>query len=69
MRSCVTPGGYLLLATFSEQGADGCSGITTRKYSEQTMTNLLILNLKKSTALLLIIKLLPEVFRISYSAV
>jgi 2-polyprenyl-3-methyl-5-hydroxy-6-metoxy-1,4-benzoquinol methylase len=38
---CIKPGGYLILATFSEQGPKKCSGLDIKRYSEVTMTALL----------------------------
>ncbi|MEO8589334.1 MAG: class I SAM-dependent methyltransferase [Flavobacteriales bacterium] len=32
------PGGLMILATFSEQGPERCSGIPVKRYSEQQMT-------------------------------
>ncbi|MBV6479869.1 MAG: hypothetical protein HGGPFJEG_02673 [Ignavibacteria bacterium] len=37
---CIKPGGYLIIATFSEQGPDKCSGLPVKQYSEASMTNL-----------------------------
>ncbi len=38
---CIKPGGYLILATFSEQGPKKCSGLDVKQYSESSMTELL----------------------------
>jgi len=35
------PGGLLILATFSENGPEKCSGIPVQRYSEATMTECL----------------------------
>jgi len=38
---CIKPGGYLIIATFSEQGPLKCSGLFIKQYSETSMTGLL----------------------------
>jgi 2-polyprenyl-3-methyl-5-hydroxy-6-metoxy-1,4-benzoquinol methylase len=38
---CINPGGYLIIATFSEQGPKKCSGLDIQQYSEESMTELL----------------------------
>ena len=37
----LSPTGYLVIATFSENGPKKCSGIEVRQYSEQSMSDLL----------------------------
>ncbi|MDP1728550.1 MAG: class I SAM-dependent methyltransferase [Bacteroidota bacterium] len=41
IKNCIKPGGYLILATFSEQGPKKCSGLNIKQYSESSMTELL----------------------------
>ena len=38
-RQSISPGGVLVIGTFSEQGPKKCSGIEIKQYSEETMTN------------------------------
>lgn len=38
MRSALEPGGYLILATFSEKGPDKCSGLPVQRYSVGSLT-------------------------------
>ncbi|MBS1750565.1 MAG: class I SAM-dependent methyltransferase [Bacteroidetes bacterium] len=37
----IRPGGYFIIATFSEQGPSKCSGLPVKQYSETTMSKLL----------------------------
>lgn len=37
----IRPGGYFIIATFSEQGPSKCSGLSVKQYSEASMTKLL----------------------------
>ncbi|GET25982.1 hypothetical protein NT017_23110 [Prolixibacter sp. NT017] len=39
VQSNITPGGYLVIGTFSEQGPDHCSGIEVEQYSEEKMSD------------------------------
>ncbi len=39
--NCIKPGGYFVIATFSEQGPKKCSGLNVKQYSETLMTELL----------------------------
>jgi len=39
--NCIKPGGYFVIATFSEQGPKKCSGLDVKQYSETLMTELL----------------------------
>jgi len=39
--SCIKPGGYFIVGTFSEQGPKKCSGLDVHQYSESSMTELL----------------------------
>jgi len=41
LENCIKPDGYLILATFSEEGPDKCSGLPIKKYSEESINNLL----------------------------
>ena len=41
IKKCIKPGGYLLIATFSENGPKKCSGLDVKQYSETIMTDLL----------------------------
>ena len=41
MIASIKPGGHLILATFSENGPDKCSGLPVTRYSQQEMTALL----------------------------
>jgi SAM-dependent methyltransferase len=47
IRNCIKPGGYLIIATFSEQGPKKCSGLDVRQYSENSLTQLLIDSFEK----------------------
>jgi SAM-dependent methyltransferase len=47
IRNCIRPGGYLIIATFSEQGPKKCSGLEVRQYSENSLTQLLIDSFEK----------------------
>jgi len=38
-RQSISPGGVLVIGTFSEHGPKKCSGIEIKQYSEETMTN------------------------------
>ncbi|CAL65939.1 class I SAM-dependent methyltransferase [Christiangramia forsetii] len=40
LNNCLKSGGYFILATFSEEGPDKCSGIEVRKYSTEEMQQL-----------------------------
>lgn len=40
LKASVKPGGYVILATFSEKGPEKCSGITIKQYSAQDMERL-----------------------------
>jgi SAM-dependent methyltransferase len=40
VRKCVKPNGYIILATFSEEGPVNCSGLDVTNYSEGEMTTL-----------------------------
>lgn len=42
IRNCIKPGGYLIIATFSEHGPKKCSGLDITQYSEQSLAHLLI---------------------------
>lgn len=37
----LTPGGFMTIGTFSENGPDKCSGLPIRKYSEDVLTSIL----------------------------
>ena len=37
--NAIKTGGYLVLGTFSETGPEKCSGLTIKRYSEQTMSH------------------------------
>lgn len=41
MKDAVAPGGYIVLATFSENGPTKCSGINIRQYSTEELKKLL----------------------------
>jgi hypothetical protein len=41
LKNCIKPGGYLIMATFSECGPKKCSGLEVKRYSETLMTELL----------------------------
>lgn len=41
IKNCIKPGGYFVIATFSEKGPKKCSGLTVKQYSETLMTELL----------------------------
>jgi len=41
IKHCIKPGGYFIVATFSEQGPNKCSGLDVKQYSELSMTELL----------------------------
>ena len=47
IRDCIKPGGYLIIATFSEQGPKKCSGLNIRQYSEDSLMDLLIDSFEK----------------------
>lgn len=47
----ITPGGAIIIGTFSEQGPKKCSGIDIRQYSETTMTNLFDNHFRKITCI------------------
>ncbi len=38
---CIRPGGYFIIGTFSENGPEKCSGLPVRRYSGQSMEDLL----------------------------
>lgn len=40
LKTSLKSGGYFILATFSENGPDKCSGINVRKYSTEEMERL-----------------------------
>ncbi len=42
IKKCIKPGGYFIIATFSENGPSKCSGLEVRKYSEVTLNMLLM---------------------------
>jgi SAM-dependent methyltransferase len=41
IKKCIKPGGYFIIATFSEKGPKTCSGLPVTQYSESSMTRLL----------------------------
>jgi 2-polyprenyl-3-methyl-5-hydroxy-6-metoxy-1,4-benzoquinol methylase len=38
VKGCIKPGGYLIVATFSEEGPPKCSGLNVTRYSEKDIT-------------------------------
>lgn len=44
---CISPGGHFIVATFSEQGPQKCSGLPVKQYSERSMTELLSASFEK----------------------
>ena len=40
IQKCIKPNGHLIIATFSEEGPDKCSGLAIKQYSETSMTYL-----------------------------
>ncbi len=40
LRSCIEPGGYVILGTFSEMGPKTCSGLPIKQYNPRTMSAL-----------------------------
>jgi 2-polyprenyl-3-methyl-5-hydroxy-6-metoxy-1,4-benzoquinol methylase len=47
----VSPNGYLLMGTFSDQGPKKCSGIEIKQYNETTMTDLFAPDFTKVTCI------------------
>lgn len=47
LKNCVKPGGYFVIATFSESGPTKCSGLNVTQYSEMKMEKLLTNGFKK----------------------
>jgi SAM-dependent methyltransferase len=41
IKKCIKPGGYFIISTFSENGPSKCSGLEVKKYSEDTLNELI----------------------------
>ncbi len=41
IKKCIKPNGHFIIATFSEQGPEKCSGLAVKQYSKTSMTGLL----------------------------
>ena len=51
IKTCIKPGGYFVVGTFSDKGPKKCSGLEVRQYSENLMTDLLIESFEKLSCL------------------
>ena len=47
LTNCIKPGGYFVIATFSESGPQMCSGLKVKQYSELKMEKLLASGFRK----------------------
>jgi len=41
IKNCITPGGFLIMGTFSDKGPKRCSGLEVKRYSETLLNDLL----------------------------
>jgi 2-polyprenyl-3-methyl-5-hydroxy-6-metoxy-1,4-benzoquinol methylase len=41
IENCITPGGFLIMGTFSDKGPKKCSGLEVKRYSETLLNDLL----------------------------
>ena len=41
LNRCISPGGYLIIATFSDKGPHTCSGLSVKQYTQTAMEQLL----------------------------